>query len=299
MLNHVQQSERRWAVDRAAPGLNDFSLFVIASPQTNVRQVVGVVLLREDGAALLQHRDDIPTISDPGLWVFPGGHVEQGETPREGAAREMEEETCYRCHNLRPLIRLEIEEGTLLFFWENYDGRQRVACREGQRLEFVDRRKVDSLPKQSYLTDVFDLALAAQKRANVVGRKLTATAMTDKTSFDVSAARARCRQHRRRILDISQTVSALHIAPAFSCLEIVDTIYYGLMRRNRGPNADDTFIISKGHGSLAQYAVLESLRDRFQGRTGSFTANREDDLPHIPIMVCRESRHPLVRLGMV
>ena len=124
-------------------------------------------MLRDDGAALLQHRDDIPTISDPGLWVFPGGHVEQGETLREGAAREMEEETCYRCHNLRPLIRLEIEEGTLSFFWQNYDGRQRVACREGQRLEFIDRRKVDSLPKQSYLTDVFDLALAAQKRANV------------------------------------------------------------------------------------------------------------------------------------
>ncbi len=124
-------------------------------------------MLREDGAALLQHRDDIPTISDPGLWVFPGGHLEQSETPREGAAREMEEETCYRCHNLRPLIRLEIEEGTLLFFWENYDGRQRVACREGQSLEFVDRRKVDSLPKQSYLTYVFDLALAAQRRANV------------------------------------------------------------------------------------------------------------------------------------
>ena len=140
---------------------------MIASPQTNIRQVVGVVLLRDDGAALLQHRDDIPTISDPGLWVFPGGHVEQGETLRDGAAREMEEETCYRCHNLRPLIRLEIEEGTLSFFWQNYDGRQRVACREGQRLEFIDRRKVDSLPRQSYLNDVFDLALAAQKRANV------------------------------------------------------------------------------------------------------------------------------------
>ena len=124
-------------------------------------------MLRDDGAALLQHRDDISTISDPGLWVFPGGHVERGETPRECPAREMEEETCYRCHNLRPLIRLAIEGGTLLFFWENYDGRQPVACREGQGLEFVDRRKVESLPKQSYLTDVFDLALAAQNRANI------------------------------------------------------------------------------------------------------------------------------------
>jgi transketolase len=83
--------------------------------------------------------------------------------------------------------------------------------------------------------------------------------MTDPTKFDPIEAKARCRQHRRRILDISQTVSALHIAPAFSCMEIVDTIYYGLMRRGLGKDADDTFIISKGHGSLAQYAVLESL----------------------------------------
>ena len=124
-------------------------------------------MLRDDGAALLQHRDDISTISDPGLWVFPGGHVEWGETPRECAAREMEEETCYRCNNLRPLIRLAIEGGTLLLFWENYDCRQPVACREGQGLEFIDRRKVELLPKQSYLTDVFDLALAAQKRVSV------------------------------------------------------------------------------------------------------------------------------------
>lgn len=154
------------AIDRAARGRNAFAPFVIASPKTNIRQVVGVVLLRDDGAALLQHRDDISTISDPGLWVFPGGHLEWNETPRQGAAREMEEETCYRCDNLRPLIRLAVEEGELLFFWDNYDGRQHVACREGQALEFVKRQKVESLPKQPYVTDVFDLALAAQRLSN-------------------------------------------------------------------------------------------------------------------------------------
>jgi hypothetical protein len=35
--------------------------------------VCGVVLLRADGAALLQLRDDKPEIRDPGIWVFPGG----------------------------------------------------------------------------------------------------------------------------------------------------------------------------------------------------------------------------------
>ena len=77
--------------------------------------------------------------------------------------------------------------------------------------------------------------------------------------FDIAAARARCRKFRKRILDISQSVGALHIAPAFSCLELVDTAYFGLMKRTGNPEADDTFILSKGHGSLAQFVVLEEL----------------------------------------
>ena len=124
-------------------------------------------MLRDDGAALLQHRDNIPTISDPGLWVFPGGHREWGETPQDAAVREMEEETCYRCHNLRPLTRLPVDEGELLFFWENYDVRQRMECREGQALRFVGRVKVESMPRQPYLTAVFDLALGARMLPNV------------------------------------------------------------------------------------------------------------------------------------
>jgi transketolase len=77
--------------------------------------------------------------------------------------------------------------------------------------------------------------------------------------FDISAARQRCLRYRRRILDISQQVSALHIAPAFSCLEIVDTVYHGLMRRGTDGSFRDSFIMSKGHGCLAQYVMLEDL----------------------------------------
>jgi transketolase len=73
-----------------------------------------------------------------------------------------------------------------------------------------------------------------------------------RNSFDDEAARARCRRYRRRILDISQQVTALHIAPAFSCVEITDYIYNGLMRRDH-----DVFIMSKGHGCMIQYVILE------------------------------------------
>jgi transketolase len=80
-----------------------------------------------------------------------------------------------------------------------------------------------------------------------------------RNDFDAEAARARCRKYRRRILDVSQTVSALHIAPAFSCMEIVDVIYNVLMSRNADGSFQDTFLLSKGHGCMAQYALLEDL----------------------------------------
>lgn len=73
------------------------------------------------------------------------------------------------------------------------------------------------------------------------------------------AARARCKQYRLRILEISRQVTAAHVAPAFSCVEIVDAIYHHLMERDPQGGYLDTFIMSKGHGCLAQYVVLEKL----------------------------------------
>jgi transketolase len=80
-----------------------------------------------------------------------------------------------------------------------------------------------------------------------------------KTTFDPSVSRARCLQFRKRILEVSQTVGALHIAPAFSCLELVESAYFGLMNLTGNRETDDTFVMSKGHGSLAQFLALEEL----------------------------------------
>jgi transketolase len=67
-------------------------------------------------------------------------------------------------------------------------------------------------------------------------------------------------RYRRRILDISQKVTALHAAPAFSCVEMTDVIYHGLMRpAPDGKGFDDAFLMSKGHGCMTQYAILEDL----------------------------------------
>lgn len=109
--------------------------------------------------------------------------------------------------------------------------------------------------------------------------------------FDVVAARQRCLRYRRRILDISQQVTALHVAPAFSCLEIVDVVYHGLMRRDRSrsnPGFIDTFLMSKGHGCLSQYVILEDLGiltrtdlDRYCTPAGRLGAHPDYGVPGI------------------
>ena len=76
--------------------------------------------------------------------------------------------------------------------------------------------------------------------------------------FSTINSKIRCRSHRKRILDISQSVTAMHAAGAFSALEMVDVIYYGLMRKKNNFFLD-TFLMSKGHGCMSQYVVLESL----------------------------------------
>src|SRR5262245_15364510 len=77
-------------------------------------------------------------------------------------------------------------------------------------------------------------------------------------SFDAARARARCKQYRRRILDLSQNVSALHIGGAFSCTDIVACSHNEFMQPAcAGSPSPDTFLMSKGHGCMIQYVILE------------------------------------------
>jgi 8-oxo-dGTP pyrophosphatase MutT (NUDIX family) len=136
------------------------------APDTPRKTVAGIILLRGDGAALLQLRDEKPTIQDPGIWVVPGGHVEPDETPLEGARREFLEETCYLCANPRPVAAFTASElgytgdFDMVFFWDAFDGVQAIECREGQALAFKGRAEAAGLPRREYLTRVWDLALS-------------------------------------------------------------------------------------------------------------------------------------------
>lgn len=58
--------------------------------------VTAAALVDADGRVLLQQRPEGKPMA--GLWEFPGGKVEAGETPEEALVRELDEELGIRTH---------------------------------------------------------------------------------------------------------------------------------------------------------------------------------------------------------
>lgn len=69
------------------------------------------------------------------------------------------------------------------------------------------------------------------------------------------------RELRKTVLRMAHAGSTVHIACAFSLIEIMAVLYRSLMRLGDGPRAADRdyLVLSKGHGVMAQYACLHEL----------------------------------------
>jgi 8-oxo-dGTP diphosphatase len=67
------------AIDRPAP-----------PPPEKIVHVVAVALVDRDGRVLLAQRPEGKKLA--GLWEFPGGKIEAGETPEAALVRELKEE---------------------------------------------------------------------------------------------------------------------------------------------------------------------------------------------------------------
>jgi transketolase len=80
---------------------------------------------------------------------------------------------------------------------------------------------------------------------------------------------------RNTVLEMGIKAGAAHLAPAFSCTEILVALYYGGILRFNAASPDwkerDRFILSKGQAAIALYAVLADLNFFPVSELGSFT----------------------------
>ncbi|MFQ5488392.1 MAG: Nudix family hydrolase [Gammaproteobacteria bacterium] len=106
---------------------------------SNERLHVAVAVISDaEGRILVARRP--PHVHQGGLWEFPGGKVESGESTRQALRREILEELDLEVHGARPLIRVCHDypgRAVLLDVWRVTD-HEGVACgREGQALRWV------------------------------------------------------------------------------------------------------------------------------------------------------------------
>lgn len=82
----------------------------------NPRPVAGTIPVRDDGRILLVRRAISPRM---GMWVFPGGYMDVGETAEEAAARETLEEAHLEVVNLQLLgVYTRPEPGVVVIVYE-------------------------------------------------------------------------------------------------------------------------------------------------------------------------------------
>jgi 8-oxo-dGTP diphosphatase len=111
--------------------------------------VSAVALIDRDGRVLLAQRPEGKSMA--GLWEFPGGKVEDGETPEVALIRELEEElgidTWESC--LAPLTFASHKYETFHLLMPLYACRKwegSPASKEGQALAWVRPRDLKSYP---------------------------------------------------------------------------------------------------------------------------------------------------------
>lgn len=116
-----------------------------------VRNIYGDILFLERGTV----NDDYP-----GKYCLPGGHVEKGETPEEGAARELFEETSLEVDEITPLrfVKSWSDDKSIIYYYEylitgKTPEKLYLDNEEHFRYEFV---KVEDLDKHDYIFDLKD-----------------------------------------------------------------------------------------------------------------------------------------------
>ena len=110
----------------------------LPQPFAHYQQIAIAVIVNQRGEILISQRHH--AADHGGLWEFPGGKVESGETVEEALQRELNEELGIRATRMRPLIRFPYcyaDQNLFLDVWrvDEYEGEP--SALEGQPLCYV------------------------------------------------------------------------------------------------------------------------------------------------------------------
>ena len=112
-------------------------------PTTEVRVAAGVIE-RADQVLITQRA---AKAHQGGLWEFPGGKLEPGESPEDALARELAEELAITVTECRPLIEVAHDYGdkrVRLFVYVVSQFTGAPTGVEGQPMQWVDRSRLTS-----------------------------------------------------------------------------------------------------------------------------------------------------------
>ena len=133
------------------------------------------VVLHEDKVLLAQRKND----PDAGLWGFPGGHVEWGETALNAAARELHEETGVVATPDRYLTNLDIivrgDDGEIAHHFLlaavlcRYVSGTPIASDDVSDARWFAIDAIAALPTSANVTEIIALAQAAYSTTPTIG----------------------------------------------------------------------------------------------------------------------------------
>ena len=111
---------------------------------TRVIHVAAGVIYGASGAILIARRPD--DAHQGGLWEFPGGKLESGETVQQALCRELHEELGITPREMSPLVEIRHDypdKSVLLDVWKvtRFDGE--AHGKEGQAIQWVKLRALN------------------------------------------------------------------------------------------------------------------------------------------------------------